>query len=225
MAEPPAHLPTDFTAAGEARPPTAARPRDAATLLLWRRSSRGIQVLMGLRSAGHRFMPSRLVFPGGRVDPADRSAPVASPLSAATRRALERRASPRLAHAIAVAAVRELHEETGLVLGEPAGDGVLPTLAPLGYLCRALTPAMSPIRFNARFLHAPAEAATGALGGSGELEQLGWHGLDDEPRQELAPITARVLEEFRALMVMDESAREARLLVWFQGRDRRRPER
>ena len=26
---------------------------------------------MGVRSARHRFMPSRLVFPGGRVDPAD----------------------------------------------------------------------------------------------------------------------------------------------------------
>ena len=180
---------------------------------------------MGVRSAGHRFMPSRLVFPGGRVDPADRGARVASLLADDTRRALERRAAPRLAHGIAVAAVRELHEETGLVLGEPAGNGVLPALAPLGYLCRALTPAMSPIRFNARFLYAPAEAATGALGGSGELEHLGWHGLGDTPRHELAPITARVLEEFRALMALDEAARPRRPLAWFQGRDRRRLER
>ena len=180
---------------------------------------------MGVRSATHRFMPSRLVFPGGRVDPTDRVARAASPLAEDTRQALERRASSRLAHAIAVAAVRELHEETGLLLGEPAVDGVLPALAPLGYLCRALTPAMSPIRFNARFLHAPAEAAQGVLGGSGELEHLDWHALHETPRYELAPITARVMEEFRALMALDETARWTRPLVWFQGRDRRKLER
>ena len=180
---------------------------------------------MGVRSAGHRFMPSRLVFPGGRVDPADRRASVASALPDATRNALEHRAAPRLAHALAVAAVRELHEETGLLLGEPAGHGVLPALAPLGYVCRALTPARSPIRFNARFLHAPAEVAHGSLGGSGELERLAWHRLDDPPGHEVAPITARVLSEFRELLALDEDARAARPLVWFQGRNRRRPER
>lgn len=170
-------------------------------------------------------MPSRLVFPGGRVDPADRKARVLSALPEHTRFCLEKRASPRLAHGLAVAAIRELHEETGLVLGERCGEGVLPALAPLGYLCRALTPTMSPIRFNARFLYASAEAASGSLGGSGELEQLDWHRLDDTPRHEVAPITARVLEEFRALMALEEASRPHQPLVWFQGRDRRKLER
>ena len=51
----------------------AARPADAASLILWRQSRQGVEVLMGLRSRAHRFMPGVLVFPGGRLDPADRS--------------------------------------------------------------------------------------------------------------------------------------------------------
>lgn len=217
--------PTDFTAAGEARPEAAARPRDASTLLLWREAGGHLEVLMGVRSAKHRFMPSRLVFPGGRVDAEDRTAPTLSELHPHTRGALELRAAPRLARAIAVAAVRELHEETGLLLGRLEGGRLQADLAPIRYLCRALTPPMSPVRFNARFLIAPAEAATGTLGGSGELEHLAYHRLDQTPPHELAPITARVLEEFRELMALPEAERETRPLVWYQGRDTRRLER
>ncbi|MFC7610154.1 NUDIX hydrolase [Teichococcus aestuarii] len=54
-----------------------------------------MEVLMGMRAAGHRFMPNRLVFPGGRVDLADRTAPAATELRPDTRAALERRAPPR----------------------------------------------------------------------------------------------------------------------------------
>ncbi|MDT8265188.1 NUDIX hydrolase, partial [Roseomonas sp. DSM 102946] len=45
----------------------AARPADAASLILWRQSRQGVEVLMGLRSRAHRFMPGVLVFPGGRL--------------------------------------------------------------------------------------------------------------------------------------------------------------
>jgi 8-oxo-dGTP pyrophosphatase MutT (NUDIX family) len=217
--------PTDFTATGETRPEKAARPRDASTLILWRRSGTGFEVLMGVRSARHRFMPQRLVFPGGRVDPEDRSAPVASELEAHTRRALELRAAPRLARAIGVAAIRELEEETGLLLGRMEAGKLRADLAPLRYLCRALTPPMSPVRFNARFLMAPAETVTGSMGGSGELEHLGWYPVGETPPHELAPITARVLTEFRELMALPEPERETRPLIWYQGRDTRRLER
>ena len=217
--------PTDFTAAGEARPEKTVRPRDAATLLLWRQGSKGLEVLMGVRSVKHRFMPSRLVFPGGRVDLEDRSAPAASDLHPHTRRSLELRAAPRLARAIAVAAVRELHEETGLLLGRLEAGRLHAELAPLRYLCRALTPPMSPVRFNARFLMAPAETATGNLGGTGELEHLAYYPVDETPPHELAPITAKVLGEFRDLMALPEAERETRPLIWYQGRDTRRLER
>jgi len=217
--------PTDFTAAGEARPARTARPRDAATLLLWRMGPRGIEVLMGVRSVKHRFMPSRLVFPGGRVDAADRTAPAATELEPHTRRALERRAPPRLARAIAIAAARELMEETGLVIGRVEAGRLHADLAPLRYLCRALTPAMSPVRFNARFLYAPAEAATGDFADSAELENLAYYPIGETPPYEMAPITARVVGEFRDLMALPEAERETRPLIWYQGRDTRRLER
>jgi 8-oxo-dGTP pyrophosphatase MutT (NUDIX family) len=221
----PRYHPEDFTAAGEARPARAARPKDAASLLLWRPTRNGAEVLMGVRSAKHRFMPSVLVFPGGRVDPGDRAAPAARPLPEPTRAALEHRASPRLAHGLGIAALRELTEETGLHLAADTPSGRLPDLARLDYLCRALTPTLSPVRFNARFLIAPGETAEGALGGSGELEHLGWYALDRDLPHPPAKITARVLDEFRAWLAMSEAERLVRPLVWFQGRDRRKLER
>ena len=94
---------------------------------------------MGLRHASHRFMPNVLVFPGGRVDRPDHRARSLSELPGFTRACLERQAPPSLARAIGIAAARELHEETGLVLGgwmAPAAAGAWGG----EYLCRAVTP-------------------------------------------------------------------------------------
>jgi 8-oxo-dGTP pyrophosphatase MutT (NUDIX family) len=221
----PRYRPEDFTAAAEPRPERPARPRDAASLLLWRPTRHGAEVLMGVRSAKHRFMPNVLVFPGGRLDPQDRAAPAARPLPDPTRVALEQSASPRLAHGLGIAALRELTEETGLHLAADTPAGPLPDLGHLDYLCRALTPAFSPVRFNARFLIAPGDAAAGSLGGSGELEHLGWYPIDRALPHPPARITACVLDEFRAWLAMAEQERRARPLVWFQGRDNRKIER
>ncbi|MFM8613809.1 MAG: hypothetical protein ACKOC9_03645, partial [Alphaproteobacteria bacterium] len=57
-----------------------ARPRDAASLIVWRQSRKGPELLMGKRHAGHRFMPDVMVFPGGRVDPDDHRGPAISEL-------------------------------------------------------------------------------------------------------------------------------------------------
>jgi 8-oxo-dGTP pyrophosphatase MutT (NUDIX family) len=46
--------------------------RDAATVIVGRDTSEGLQVFMVRRSAGAVFLPDRYVFPGGRVDDADR---------------------------------------------------------------------------------------------------------------------------------------------------------
>jgi len=43
------------------------RPRDAASLILLRDGKAGLEVLIGRRGKGARFMPGRYVFPGGRV--------------------------------------------------------------------------------------------------------------------------------------------------------------
>ncbi|MDQ4135117.1 MAG: NUDIX hydrolase, partial [Pseudomonadota bacterium] len=56
------------------------RPRDAATLIIIDRSAKTPTVLMGRRHPGHKFMPGKFVFPGGRIEPGDRSMPVAGAL-------------------------------------------------------------------------------------------------------------------------------------------------
>ena len=162
---------------------------------------------MGMRGAKHRFMPNRLVFPGGAVDAADKRAPFATPLSPQTRMLLERTARPPLDHALAIAAARELEEETGLSLGRP------PHLDTLSYLCRAVTPPGGPIRFNARFFTTPAEHAEGKLAGSGELENLRYYSLDEALGLDLADITRSVLGHLRGWIALSEGDRLVRRQV------------
>lgn len=181
---------------------------------------------MGVRNAAHRFMPNKLVFPGGRVDRTDYFAAPARPLVAETRAMLEHAASPRLAQALGMAAVRELFEETGLVLGTTAPPGAVrqgpwadflasgfaPDLAPLEFLCRAVTPAFLPIRFDARFLIAPAEVTHGSLSGSGELEFLRFMKIEEARSLDLAPVTRHVLEEFARWLQLPPAQRVGRAI-------------
>jgi 8-oxo-dGTP pyrophosphatase MutT (NUDIX family) len=156
-----------------------------------------------------RFMPGVLVFPGGRVDRATMRASGSGRRNAAP---AEISASPSLAGALAACAARELHEETGLTLRR---------LDALHYLTRAITPADRPIRFHARFLVAEARHASGAIRGSGELEEVGFFALQGLDRQPLARITTMIVEEFQAWLAAPDSRPLHRIL----GRDNRRPER
>ena len=179
-------------------------PRDAASLIVLRAGSDGPEALMGLRGAGHRFMPNRLVFPGGAVDPGDATAPAASELRPEVLRRLLVSAAPALARGLALAAARELAEETGLTLGTP------PRLEGLDYLCRAVTPAASPVRFNARFLVVAAEQVGGTLAGSGELEGLRWYGLEAALALDLAFVTQNVIRRLQDWLALSEPQRRAR---------------
>jgi len=201
------------------------RPRDAASLIVWRDGPAGPEVLMGKRHSRHRFMPDVMVFPGGRVDPGDHRQPAVSELGTATRRMLEHRATPGRARAIGIAAVRELFEETGLVLGRREGDAVSADLGALHYVCRAVTPGGRPIRFNARFLAAPAETVHGDIAGSGELERLDWYTPEAAHRHHVADITSKVLLEFLDWLAMTPQKRAARGLIVFRGMDNRQPDR
>lgn len=185
---------------GQPRHPAFARP--AASLLVLRRG-RTPEVLMGLRGAGHKFMPNRLVFPGGAVDPADHDAPHATPPRPDVLHRLGLSADPSLARALTVAAARELEEETGLSLGRP------PALDGLDYLCRAVTPAHLPIRFDARFLVVDAERVGGTLAGSGELEALRWYDMAAAQAQDLAPPQHHALARLQVWIAMSEAERQA----------------
>jgi 8-oxo-dGTP pyrophosphatase MutT (NUDIX family) len=175
----------DSTAARTARP-RPVKPADAASLVILREGSSGPAVLMGQRSARHRFMPRALVFPGGRIDRGDHAA--SAPAVAG------------LAPAFAAAALRETVEETGLV---PAPD------VTLAYLCRLVTPAHLPIRFDARFLVADAERFSGSLAGSGELEFLRWITLAEAVTLELSQPTRVVVDELSLWLALGAEGRAA----------------
>ncbi len=182
---------------------TPPEPRHAASLILLRETAHGADVLMGMRGAKAAFMPSRLVFPGGRVDEGDENIPVAQDIPTLTATHLAKAADATLTRALPRTAIRELEEETGLILGNPAD------LSSMDYLCRAVTPPDLPIRFNARFLIVPADMASGTLGGSGELEDLRWFSVDEAMTWDLARITRNIMEElliWRAMSVDERAA-------------------
>jgi 8-oxo-dGTP pyrophosphatase MutT (NUDIX family) len=179
----------------------AVRAKHAASLIVLRIDNSGPHMLMGMRGAKHRFMPNRLVFPGGRVDPADMKADCATEMPPWTEAALRRNANAALARGLTVAAARELREETGLSLGTP------PRLDVLHYLARAVTPPGQPIRFNARFFVVGADEVTGTTGGDGELEALRFYGLEEVLALDLAIPTRRVLERLKLWIAMTETER------------------
>lgn len=197
----------DDSATAPPRPRTV-RAKHAASLIVVRMEGDEPSMLMGLRGAKHRFMPNRLVFPGGRVDAADYRAHFASPLSPHTEWALRKNANPALAKALGIAAARELHEETGLSLGAPLGTP--PHLDALEYLARAVTPPGLPIRFNARFLVVAADHVQGSLGGDGELEGLRYYRLSEALALDLALPTRRVLQQLTVFLALSSAERAAR---------------
>jgi 8-oxo-dGTP pyrophosphatase MutT (NUDIX family) len=194
--------------------PRAVRPRHAASLVVYRGDGDDVSMLMGMRGARHRFMPNRLVFPGGAVDRADLEAHAATPLAPHTEHLLRKNANERLAHGLGIAAARELLEETGLSLGEP------PRLHVLHLLARAVTPAPSPIRFNARFFVVDAQHVSGTLGGDGELEGLRYYAMQEAVALDLALPTRRVLDRLRLWLAMPADERDAQTHTPVMHRDR-----
>jgi 8-oxo-dGTP pyrophosphatase MutT (NUDIX family) len=206
-------------ATGAAPAAYALKPKDAATLLIVRG---GEEVLMGVRSARHAFMPNKYVFPGGRVDRADGRVPRPVDLAPDVAEKLERGASPLRARALAMAAVRETFEEAGMVLGvEHAAPvvtssphwkpfyagGVVPALDRLEYIARAITPPGRPRRFDTRFLMVDAEHLRGSVFGNGELLNLNWVKLKDAQSLDLPNITRLVIEIARRRIADGEHRR------------------
>lgn len=202
--------------AGDARPEGATPVRAAATLILLRGGGRAPAVLMGQRGAGAAFMPMKFVFPGGAVDPGDAEVPLAGALDPGCRARLLADSSGPAPEALAAAAVRELWEETGLLLGArgawtgpvPHGwsgfaeTGHLPAASALSFVFRAITPPGRPRRFDARFFLADAAAVAGDPDdfsrAAGELQHLRWVPLDEARGIDLPFITSVVLAEVAA---------------------------
>ncbi|MFZ5965318.1 NUDIX hydrolase [Thalassococcus sp. BH17M4-6] len=190
--------------------------RHAATVIVLRDRLTRPRILMGQRGAGAAFMPNKFVFPGGAVDPADADVPLAEPLPALCAARLTEDADAALAPAIAVAAIRELWEETGQILGVPgvwggevpedwqsfAATGHLPSATALQFVFRAITPPGRPRRFDARFFLVDAGALVSDpddfAAASDELSHLQWVDLAEVRRFDMPFITEVVLAEIAA---------------------------
>jgi 8-oxo-dGTP pyrophosphatase MutT (NUDIX family) len=196
------------------------RPRDAATMIIIDRAAPSPQVLLGRRHHGHKFMPGKFVFPGGRVEPLDRRMPCATPIAPQVEARLMQhvqRPSPDKARAFVLAAIRETFEETGILLGVKSRDavrspgglwdafvqaGVVPDLAPVHFIARAITPPGRSKRFDTRFFAIDASEIAarldGVVGPDTELTELVWHPIAEVSRLDMPAITTAVLEELAA---------------------------
>ena len=208
----------------------AVTPRDAATMILVRTGSDAPRVLMGQRGKGASFMPSKFVFPGGALDPSDRQ--LADKFSAHPddHESLAARAPEDTPpSALALAAIRETWEETGLALGWPDDgaaafshpdqpdwntffdSGLYPAANKLRFIFRAITPPTRSKRFDARFFMADASLLHGDVddlsGADGELSHLSWLTLPEARALDLPFITEVVLAEVEARLATPDQPR------------------
>lgn len=187
--------------------------RDAATVIVLRDRAGTPSVLMGQRGAGAAFMPNKVVFPGGAVDAEDADVPLLRGIGAPCAARLRENTERDVTHALCAAAVRELWEETGQVLGQPgtwpgpvppdwetfAATGHVPDAAPLQFVFRAITPPGRPRRFDARFFLVDAEDLASDPddfdAACDELSHLQWIPLHRVREFDLPFITEVVLTE------------------------------
>lgn len=187
--------------------------RHAATVIVLRDRVTAPRVLMGQRGAKAAFMPNKFVFPGGAVDAGDADIPLVGSINASCAEHLQRKTDANRTHALGVAAIRELWEETGLVLGRKgtwsatpppdwegfAATGHVPDASALQFVFRAITPPGRPRRFDARFFMIDADTLSGDIddfsAASDELSHLQWIALEDVRKFDLPFITEVVLAE------------------------------
>ncbi|MEO1531623.1 MAG: NUDIX hydrolase [Pseudomonadota bacterium] len=203
-------------------------PRHAATVILIRRDGPSPRVLMGQRGKAAAFMPSKFVFPGGALDTADADAaaafPPPAPLADRLGAQLAGPSDTGLGAALALTAVRELWEETGLVHANAADapaalpapwDGFVsangaPSFAGFGFIFRAITPPGRTRRFDARFLTLDAAALAcdpdDFSGADQELAHLRWITIAEARALDLPFITEVVLGELEARLALGAEA-------------------
>lgn len=191
------------------------RPKDAATLVIVKRDADMPRVLMGQRHGNMAFMANKYVFPGGRIDPADMRISVSSQLRPHVAARAGHGSTPARARGLALAAIRETFEETGILIGERSENvprtrapawkkffehKVMPRLDNLEIIARAVTPPNRTRRFDARFFMVDASAIVHELEelDNEELLTPAWLTLNEARALDLPSITRTVLDEVEA---------------------------
>lgn len=170
-------------------------PKNAASIILIKGKPGKEEIVMGKRNKALKFMPGAMVFPGGRVDRADGGIKTVDQLHPQTSRKLithmRGKSTERRAHALGVAAIRELAEETGLLIGDKtstppahrdwemfARRSLAPSVSSLRLISRAITPPGIHRRFDTWFFAMRLEdhhhVPDNGFVSSGELEDLHW---------------------------------------------------
>ncbi|MCO6177914.1 NUDIX hydrolase [Ciceribacter sp. RN22] len=177
-------------------------PKDAATLIVVDRTDGRLRVLFGRRGERHVFMPNLYVFPGGRRDRGDHALPYTHDLhpEVLARLAAGRTdpAALRRGRALALAAVRELREETGLHIGRLSDGDTAADLASLRYVARAITPPGNVRRFDTRFFLTFTDEAgidPQHVRDSAELHDLTWLDIEASSGLNMPLITRTILED------------------------------
>ena len=152
---------------------------------------------MGKRHHGHVFMPGKFVFPGGRIDPADRAMPVAAPLDPrAERKLMLQRPAAERGQGAGAGARRDPRDLRGDRAAARRQDAttrpprrtvpwsafaeakVQPDLSTMHFIARAITPPRRARRYDTRFFTADASAIAhrieGKVGPEAELVELVW---------------------------------------------------
>ena len=218
------------------------RPKDAATLIIVRAGAQPT-LLMGKRAASHRFMPNKFVFPGGGLEVIDQRLQVegelSQPVMCRLRKAIQKGVTDRKLRGLALAAIRETYEETGLVVGRPAeqsvntrhrvwkqylAQGAEPPLEHMDFIARAITPPYRTKRFDTRFflihdqfIFNDPEHITHV---SGELNQLHWLTLAQARDLDLPAVTRWAIDivEKRIELAPSEQLKQSAPFVRFAGK-------
>ena len=205
------------------------RPRDAASLVIIKYDDTGPpRILMGRRHANQVFLPNKYVFPGGRIETADSRVATAAELPEVELEKLllsvPARTSRSRMRALALTAVRETFEETGLIIG---GKGCRPekTTSPgwcnflqhgqrpdpscLKFFARAITPPGRPRRFDTRFFWVDSSKISHKSSlMDGELSDLDWITLSEARNRDVADITQQILNDIEAVLSPPSGAAE-----------------
>jgi 8-oxo-dGTP pyrophosphatase MutT (NUDIX family) len=206
-------LPPDIaTALNEGPEPVV--PRPSATVLLVRDASPW-ELMLVHRPGGADFAPGAYVFPGGAVHEEDRRWP----------------------DEIAAAAVRELFEETGILLAQGAGDaecesvrrhvaggasfadavravGLTPDFDALAMFARWITPAQLRRRFDARFYLARLPEGQTVRPQEGEVTDWLWAAPGDALRRGAITLVYATRAVLESVAVYEDSES---LFAWARG--------